>query len=550
MLYGMALLLIQLQFAALGWTQSLPKTLYPIIPQPAELSSKTGQFQLNAETRIWVDSNQQKVKAIAAYFADRVEKASGFQLAIQRAPLQRENIISLFISDQVEGKEAYHLKVVPGNISIIAREPAGLFYGIQSLLQLLPPEIYGNSARKDLEWKIPAVEIKDAPRFSYRGMHLDVGRHFFPAEDIKRYIDYLALHKMNTFHWHLTEDQGWRIEIKKYPKLTEIGAWRKGTLKGHAQKDPALYTYDQKIYGGYYSQEEIREIVAYASERYITVIPEIELPGHALAALAAYPEFACTEGPFEVGMKWGVEQDVFCPKEETFEFLENVLTEVMTLFPSEYIHIGGDECPKDRWKTCSHCQSIIQAENLEDEHELQSWFIHRIEKFLNSKDRKLLGWDDILEGGLSKTATVMYWRGWIKEVPSQVIEAGNDLIMSPTSHCYFDFYQSQNEDEPMAIGGDLSVKKVYDYEPVPDGLTTEQAQLIKGAQANIWTEYMPTFDQVEYMLLPRLSALSEVVWSEKPQRDYQRFEKKMDIHFQRLDFMGVNYARHLLIKDK
>lgn len=550
MFYGMALLLIQLQLAALGWTQSLPKTLYPIIPQPAELSAKTGHFQLNAETRIWVDSNQQEVKAIAGYFADRVEKASGFQLLMQRAPLQWENVISLFMSDQVVGDEAYRLEVASEKISIIAREPAGLFYGIQSLFQLLPPEIYGNSARKDLEWKIPAVEINDAPRFSYRGMHLDVGRHFFPAEDIKRYIDYLALHKMNTFHWHLTEDQGWRIEIKKYPKLTEIGAWRKGTLEGHAQKDTALYTYDQKIYGGYYSQEEIREIVAYASERYITVIPEIELPGHALAALAAYPEFACTEGPFEVGMKWGVEQDVFCPKEETFEFLENVLTEVMALFPSEYIHIGGDECPKDRWKTCSHCQALIQAENLEDEHELQSWFIHRIEKFLNSKDRKLLGWDEIMEGGLSKTATVMYWRGWLKEVPSQVIEAGNDLIMSPTSHCYFDFYQSQNEDEPMAIGGDLPVKKVYDYEPVPNGLTSEQAKQIKGAQANIWTEYMPTFDQVEYMLLPRLSALSEVVWSERSQRDYQHFEKKMDIHFQRLDFMGVNYARHLLIKDK
>ncbi len=379
-------------------------------------------------------------------------------------------------------------------------------------------------------------------------MHLDVGRHFYPKEDIKKFIDYLALHKFNRFHWHLTEDQGWRIEIKKYPKLTEVGAWRKETVVGTARKEQSLISYDGKKYGGYYTQEEIKEVVAYAQKKKITIIPEIEFPGHMVAALTSYPHLACTSGPFDVRTTWGVSKDVLCPNDSSLAFAQNVLKEVMELFPSEYIHIGGDECPKDRWKECAECQKMIKDKKLKDENGLQAYFIHQLEAYLNANGRKLIGWDEITEGGLSKTSTVMYWRSWgaMKELPLEIAKHGNNIIMTPVSNCYFDYYQSQKPGEPLAWGGDLPVEKVYNFEPVPQGFTPELVPKIIGTQANIWTEYMPTFEQVEYMSLPRMSALSEVAWSEKRNKNYSDFVSRMKLHFQRLDFMGANYARHLL----
>ena len=420
-------------------------------------------------------------------------------------------------------------------MEVRAATAKGLFYGVQTIRQLL------QKGKKN--YLIPAVEISDSPRFGYRGMHLDVGRHLYPVDFIKKYIDLIALHKMNTFHWHLTEDQGWRIEIKKYPKLTEISAFRKETVVGHASHSNQ---YDGQPYGGFYTQNEVREIVAYAADRFITVIPEIEMPGHSVAVLAAYPELSCKpKKTYEVATTWGVMKDVFCPTEKTFSFLEDVLTEVMALFPGKYIHIGADECPKDSWKESRYAQKLIKKEGLKDEHELQSYFIRRIEKFLARHDRKLVGWDEILEGGLSPDATVMSWRGEAGGI--EAAKQAHDVIMSPTTYCYFDYYQADPKtgNEPLAIGGNLPVETVYGYELIPEELTAEQAKYILGGQGNVWTEYMKTSDQVEYMALPRMSALSEVLWSPKEKRNYQSFLSRMQTFRKQLDAMDVNYARHI-----
>ncbi|MGH7465485.1 MAG: family 20 glycosylhydrolase, partial [Longimicrobiales bacterium] len=435
--------------------------------------------------------------------------------------------------------------MAPGRIALSAPAPIGLFYGVQTLRQLLP-------VRAAPPHAIPAVTIDDAPRFLYRGMHLDVGRHFFPVSFIKRYIDLLATWKINTFHWHLTEDQGWRIEIKRYPRLTEVGAFRSETVIGHGGRDVPLQ-YDAERYGGFYTQDEIRDVVAHAASRYVTIIPEIELPGHSVAALAAYPELACTEGPFEVLTKWGISEDIYCPKEETFEFLQNVLTEVMALFPGEYIHIGGDEAPKKRWEESAVAQEVIRREGLADEHELQSWFIRRIEAFLNANGRKLIGWDEIIEGGLSPTATMMFWRNWATvpvgpdstpvSAAKVAVSRGNDIIMTPNSTLYFDHYQADPAGEPLAIGGYSTLRRVYDYEPVPVDFTADEARRVLGAQANVWTEYMKTPEHVEYMLFPRMLALAEVVWSPKDARDWASFAARVPPQLARLDDMGVNYRR-------
>jgi hexosaminidase len=368
-------------------------------------------------------------------------------------------------------------------------------------------------------------------------MHLDVSRHFFEVEFVKKYIDYLAQYKMNTFHWHLTDDQGWRIEIKKYPKLTEIGAWRNGSMVGHYRDQ----TFDTIRYGGFYTQEEIKEVVAYAKERHITIVPEIEMPGHALAALAAYPEYSCTGGPFEVGKTWGVLDDVFCPKEETFAFLENILSEVIELFPSEFIHIGGDECPKTRWKSCSHCQKRIQDEKLKDEHELQSYFIQRIEKFVNSKGRKIIGWDEILEGGLAPNAAVMSWRG--TEGGIAAAKEKHFAVMTPGSHCYFDHYQGEPANEPLAFGGYTTLEKVYSYNPIPTELSEAESAYILGAQANLWTEYIDTTSQVEYMLFPRLTAIAEVVWGTSKPENYKAFEDRVVHHMKGWKQKNINFSK-------
>ncbi|MBD3288798.1 family 20 glycosylhydrolase, partial [candidate division KSB1 bacterium] len=390
------------------------------------------------------------------------------------------------------------------------------------------------------EWQIPCVEIRDEPRFSWRGMHLDVCRHFMPVEFVKKYIDLLAMFKFNRFHWHLTEDQGWRIEIKKFPKLSKISAWRSETLVGHARNKPEEY--DGTPHGGFYTQEQIRDVVAYAKSRYIEVVPEIEMPGHSVAALAAYPEISCTGGPFEVAKKWGIFEDVYCAgKERTFQFLQGVLLEVIELFPYKYIHIGGDECPKARWKKCSDCQQRIKEEDLEDEAELQSYFIKRIEKFLQQKNRQIIGWDEILEGGLAPEATVMSWRGMKGGV--EAARHGHDVIMTPTSHCYFDYYQADPDSEPLAIGGYLPLDTVYSFEPVPEELTEKEAQHVLGAQGNVWTEYMKTPDHVEYMIMPRMLALSEVVWSPEKLRNFEYFLSRVKLHLKRFDYADINYSK-------
>ena len=436
-----------------------------------------------------------------------------------------------------EADESYKLQIDDDKITITGRTKAGVIDGINTLHQLLltAPRVGGKK-------RLPELTIEDYPRFAYRGMHLDVGRHFFPPEFIKKYLDIMALYKFNKFHWHLTEDQGWRIEIKKYPKLTEVGSIRKETLIGHGGRKRSEYTYDGKAYGGYYTQAEIKDIVAYAQERGITVIPEIEMPGHSLAALASYPELGCTGGPYEVATHWGVFEDIYCTKESTFDFLENVLTEVMNMFPSQYIHIGGDEAPKTRWKECPACQRRIKEEGLKDEHELQSYFIRRIEKFLNRHGRSIIGWDEILEGGLAPNATVMSWRG--TEGGIEAAKQGHDVIMTPGETCYFDHYQSKNKNEPLAIGGYLPLEKVYRYEPVPESLNAVEAQHILGAQGNVWTEYMPDSKQVEYMILPRMAALAEVDWTDKKKKDYADFSKRVKEHFKMYRKLGYNYCDH------
>lgn len=514
-----------------------------VIPQPVRGFNRDGQFELKATTRLYFPEGKADWATAAQAFMEVAQASTGFQLTAQpykNAITQpREGGIYFIADNSVEHEEGYVLDIFPDYVTIKARTAAGAFYGAQSLRQLFPAEFNSPSAVSGVEWKAVCCSITDQPRFGYRGMHLDVGRHFFPVDFIKRYIDLLALHKYNRFHWHLTEDQGWRIEIKKYPKLQTEAACRKETLVGHASQSPEQY--DGKAYCGYYTQEEIKEVVDYASKRFVTIVPEIELPGHSRAALAAYPELGCTGGPYETATKWGIFEDVFCAgQENTFAFLTDVLDEVCALFPGQYVHIGGDECPKERWKACPKCQKRIQDEGLHDEHELQSYFIGRIEQVLAKRGKKLIGWDEILEGGLVPTATVMSWRG--TEGGIAAAKAGHYAIMTPGSHCYFDHYQGDPENEPLAIGGFTTVQRVYDYEPVPTELSEAEARYIMGAQGNVWTEYMETPQQVEYMAYPRACALSEVLWTPASKKNWENFSRRLKTHFGRLDALKVNYA--------
>lgn len=500
-----------------------------IIPLPHKIIMGNGSFTL--DQTITINSSAQETFKAIDYLSDWLESTFN-----QRLASTKTNANLSFLTDTKMAPESYRLSISPQNIQIVALDEAGFFYGTISLIQLI--------AQNNLDAgpiSLPLVEIEDQPAFSYRGMHLDVARHFFPPDFVKQYIDMLALYKMNRFHWHLTEDQGWRIEIKKYPKLQEIAAYRKETLLGHYSDQP--HQFDGKRYGGYYTQEEVKEIVAYAADRCITIIPEIEMPGHSRAALAAYPELGCADGPYEVATKWGIFEEVYCPTEATFEFLENVLTEVMELFPSEFIHIGGDECPKTAWKNSDFCQALMKKEGLKDENELQSYFIRRMEKFLNNNGRNIIGWDEILEGGLAPNATVMSWRG-----ESGGIEAAKEkhnVIMTPTSHCYFDYYQSDNAQEPLAIGGFLPLEKVYGYHPIPEELSAAEAQYILGVQANLWTEYIPTTDQAEYMAYPRAMALAEIGWTDQSQKDFNDFVTRLLAHYPWWKKMDINAANHL-----
>jgi hexosaminidase len=513
---------------------------YHIVPFPSRISPKTGVFSLDQSTAIVVaDPSDPELQELAVYGAELLELRVGFHLATPTEPIApgTPNTIGLTLSDETGGEESYTLEAANEAVLITAATHAGLFYGLQTLRQLPRHQADGSVPAADgPEWYIPGVEIEDSPRFGYRGMHLDVGRHFFPVDIVKRYIDLIAMYKMNTFHWHLTEDQGWRIEIEKYPRLTQVGAYRKETIL-EQNFDP--YIGDGTPYGGFYNQDEIREVVAHATSRYVTVIPEIEMPGHSLGALAAYPELACTEGPFEVATVWGIHEDIYCPREETFAFLEDVLTEVMELFPGTYIHIGGDEAPKVRWEESPLAQEVIKREGLANEHELQSYFIRRIESFLRDHGRRLIGWDEILEGGLAPEVTVMSWRGMAGGI--EAARQGHDVIMTPTSHVYFDYYQGDPENEPLAIGGYTPLQKVYEFEPVPPELSSSEARHILGAQGNVWTEYINTANYLEYMVFPRALALSEVIWSPQKARDWDSFVGRLQPQLEWLDRFSVNY---------
>jgi hexosaminidase len=522
-------------FVNCGKKRDAPAGDFTVIPRPLEVKKRAGTFILDKRTVIVHDPGDAHLNRLAAYFCQRIKNAAGFTpRTAAAAPDREQTIISLTLApDKSLGTEGYYLRVQPGKLTLQAPAANGIFYGIQTILQLLPIEIWGSGAAAGITLEIPAVEIKDAPRYPWRGMHLDVARHFFPKEFVKKYIDYLAMYKFNTFHWHLTEDQGWRIEIEKYPRLTEISAWRKESWG------------DGKPHGGFFTREEIKEIVAYASERYITIVPEIEMPGHSQAALAAYPELSCTGGPFEVDTRWGIREDIYCAgNEKTFEFLENVLSEVVELFPGEFVHIGGDEAPKARWQKCERCQARMKAEGLEDENQLQAYLIKRIEKFLNARGKRLIGWDEILEGGLAPNAAVMSWRGM--EGGIEAAKQNHDVVMTPTSHCYFDYYQGHPDYEPRAIGGYLPVSMVYALEPTPEDLPAHQEKHILGGQGNVWTEYIAEPRHVEYMVFPRMAALGETVWSSPGLRDWNSFQQRLLTHFDRYEKMGVGFARSAL----
>lgn len=534
---------------------------YKVVPLPMKMETQKGRFLLNDKTRIYADASLVKE---AEFLKEYVQLQTGVTISVAEG--KASSGIVLAIDPNIAEEEGYKIDGNATMITITGKNPQGVFYGIQTLRQLIT-EVVAENGQKD--YVIPSAKIEDAPRFAYRGMHLDVGRHMFPVEFIKKYIDLIALHKMNRFHWHLTEDQGWRLEIKKYPKLTEVGAWREQTAIGknfpHAYEG-ATFKGDGKRYGGFYTQEEAREIVKYAADRHITVIPEIDLPGHMLAALASYPELGNGTAPYKVAEYWGVFDQILAPKEETFKFLEDVFTEVIDIFPSEYIHVGGDEAPKKEWKESAQAQEVIKQLGLKDdtepnpvdgkkhtkEEKLQSYFITRVEKFLNSKGRQIIGWDEILEGGLAPNATVMSWRG--VEGGLTAAKAGHKAIMTPGGYCYFDHYQNEVDAETkqpyLSICCLTTVEKVYSYDPIPAEFTPEQAKLIWGVQANLWTEYIHSPAQAEYMVAPRMTALSEVQWTLVAQKDYNQFKERLASIRNIFDKMNVNYAKHIFEEKK
>jgi hexosaminidase len=515
---------------------------YSVIPKPAELIMARGGFVINDRTVLAVSPLNDETALAADFLAALLNKSASVGMEAVEAGAAGRNRISMVIDTAASGDvEGYTLSVDTRSIILRSPSAAGLFRGVQTLRQLLPPqaETEGGLTGETLP-EVPACYITDEPRFGYRGLHLDVSRHFFTVEEIKRYLDIMALHKFNVFHWHLTDDQGWRLEIKKYPELTTTGSQRRETLVGHGGRPP--FVYDATPYGGYYTREQARDIVRYAADRFITVIPEIEMPGHAVAALASYPWLSCTGRKMEVLTRWGVSDDVYCAGRDTvFAFLEEVLDEVMQIFPSEYIHIGGDECPKTRWERCPACQRRIREEGLNDEDELQSWFITRIEKYLNDHGRKIIGWDEILEGGLAPGATVMSWRGVKGGIEAAAMK--HDVIMTPSSHMYLDYYQCDPEGEPLAIGGYSPLEWVYSFEPVPDALAGEGQKYVLGLQGNVWTEYIATMSHLEYMAFPRAFAIAETGWTPERKKDFEEFLARLAVLRERYDLMGISYFR-------
>ncbi|HTX88219.1 MAG TPA: family 20 glycosylhydrolase [Bacteroidales bacterium] len=518
-----------------------------VVPRPAHVKLLPGKFTIDRSTQVLVAQPDHELFLIARNLTNLLYHSGMPLINIGTLTPENRQMPSILL-EVAKGKsippEGYEMKVTEKGILIRGGGGAGLFYGVQTLLQLLPPGILETRGTdSSLTWKVPCLEIKDQPRFPYRGMHLDVSRHFFPVEFIKEYIDLMAMYKMNMFHWHLTDDNGWRIEILRYPKLMETSAWRVDRENLPWKERPAQQPGERATYGGYYTQDQIREIVQYAKDHYITIIPEIEMPAHSVEVLAAYPQLSCTGGPFTVqpGSYWP-NKDIYCAgNDSVFTFLEDVLSEVMDLFPSPYIHIGGDEADKSNWKTCPKCQARMKAEGLKDVDELQSWFIRKIEQFVTSRHRKLIGWDEILEGGLAPEVTVMSWRG----VESGIAAAkqGHDVIMTPSGYCYLDYYQASPQTEPKAIGGFTSLKKVYSFNPVPAELSEKEAAHILGSQGNVWTEYLPEPGNVEYMILPRMLALSEDVWTPADLKDWDDFRSRITTQFQRFRNMNLNFSR-------
>lgn len=525
----------------LGGCASEPNQEVNIIPQPQQVTVVDGGFSLSPKTVINVIKGAEDLTPACTFMSTLVEKSFGQPLSVVNGEMKRD-AINIAVDPSMRA-DAYDLTVGKKAIDIKAGSSKAVFYAMQSLRQMMPVGV--EKGEKMDKIRIQNVRIQDEPRLAYRGTMLDVCRHFFTVDEVKTFIDMLALHKLSVFHWHLTDDQGWRIEIKKYPKLTEIGSQRKQTVIG---KNTGKY--DGTPYGPYFfTQEEIKDVIQYAADRYITIIPEIELPGHALAALASYPELGCTGGPYEVCQMWGVFPEVFCPgNEKTFEFWEGVLEEVAELFPGEIIHIGGDECPRDAWKKCKKCQARMKKEKLKEEGDLQNYVVHRIEEFMKTKGKRILGWDEILEGDVSKTAIVMSWRG--KKGGIEGAKRGNEVVMVPNDYAYFDYYQAKPvENEPFGIGGYVPVEKVYSLDPT-EGLTPEEGEKIIGVQANLWAEYITTFSHAQYMLLPRMAAIAEVGWTPVAKKDYDNFLKRVKLMTQRYEALGYNFAKHILQEAK
>ena len=527
-----------------------------IIPQPQKMVVKEGVFELTPNIRITTISEDGKdARMELEPLLARLRMSTGFTLSWEMpligglidwvAEQMARPSLDISLANKSEndfGQEGYVLSVRTNRISLVAGTTMGLFYGCQTLLQLLPPEIFSTNKISGVKWEIPCVEITDLPRFPWRGLMLDVSRHFFTKHEVKRLLDVMALHKLNMFHWHLTDDHGWRIEIKKYPKLTSVGAWRDSVGFGLDSNLTTAYGADGR-YGGFFTQDDIREVVAYAAARHITIVPEIEMPGHALAVLAAHPEFGTCDGPFIVPLKGGVNHGIYSPANPaTFQFLDDVLTEVAQLFPGKYIHIGGDEVPKGPWKNDTACQALMKSENLKNEEELQSWFIRRVEKIVSAKGKTLIGWSEILQGGLAQNAVVMDWIGGGLEAARQ----GHDVVMTPTAYCYLDYGQSRATKELRHMGGVVSLEKVYSFEPIPGGLAPDKQNHILGAQGNVWTEYIANLKHVEYMAFPRVSALAEVTWSPKVVRNYDDFLRRLKVDEKRLDALGVNFRNSAL----
>jgi hexosaminidase len=551
LLAALCLLILLPAIAAVGATpggRQKPAQAPPprIVPQPSSIVPGKGTFTLGPSTVLVYHAANVDMQKTVLYLAEQLRTGTGYPLKIVDATSampKKDYIFLNYIREEDLDLEGYRLEVKPDRIYLEANNDPGFFYASQTLLQLLPADIYTLTPAHTGTWTIPCVTVVDTPRYKWRGMMLDCSRHFHSKEFVKRFIDYLAMHKMNTFHWHLTDDQGWRIEIKKYPQLTTTSAWRVDHEDLHWNSRPPQQPGEDARYGGFYTQDDIREVVKYAEDRYITVIPEIELPAHVTAVLAAFPNFSCTGGPFTVmaGGLWPI-KDILCGGNDTvFTFLEDVFAEVVPLFPSSIIHIGGDEADKTEWKRCPKCQARIKAEGLKDEAELQSFFIKRVEGILTRLGKRVIGWDEIIEGGLPPRASVMSWRG--TEGGIHAARTGHDVVMTPTSNCYLDYYQGVPQYEPLGIGGYLPLEQVYGYEPTPDVLTPEEAKHILGVQGNLWAEYLPDQAQVEYMAFPRIAAIAEAGWTAKSLRSWPSFLDRLDTQFDRYANMRVNLSR-------